>query len=97
MELPPVDWENPPLDPPDGVAQPLMWRLAARLLHDHVTAAGSWPVARCRVCELAWPCPARRYAERGLLAACRHPVTGRGAAAFTDWFLAADEPPRGAR
>ena len=85
MEFPPIDWEHPPLDPPAQVVQPLMWRLAARLLHDHV---GSGPEGRCRVCEVAWPCPARGYAERGLLAACRHPIMGRGSASFVDWFLA---------
>ncbi|GAA1379583.1 hypothetical protein GCM10009661_53050 [Catellatospora chokoriensis] len=93
MDLPPIDWENPPLDPPERVVQPLMWRLAARLLHDHVPGAGFRPpVHRCRVCELPWPCPARRYAERGLLAACHHPAVGRGSASFADWFLTGEEP-----
>ncbi|BCJ77851.1 hypothetical protein CS0771_73950 [Catellatospora sp. IY07-71] len=93
MKLSTVDWENPPLDPPEDVPQPLLWRLAARLLHDHVPGAGFRPpVHRCNACDQVWPCSARGYAERGLLVSCRVPVGGRGAAVVAaDWLLDGEE------
>lgn len=92
MKLSTVDWENPPLDPPEDVPLPLLWRLAARLLHDHVPDAGfPPPVHSCLACGQVWPCPARGYAERGLLASCRVPVDGQAAAVAADWILDGDE------
>jgi len=69
---------DPPADPPDGVAVPLMWRLAHRLHADHRRAgdgpagdgsAGDGSDRGCRTCAEPWPCGGRRLAERGLAAA----------------------------
>jgi hypothetical protein len=67
----PFDPEHPPAAPPEGVLQPMLWRLAYRLHRDHQAAhAVDRPLpARCICCGANWPCPGRRLAERGLLAA----------------------------
>lgn len=70
----PFDPERPPEEPPPGIPQPMLWRLARRLFTDHqCSAAGTGPALalRCRTCGDPWPCRGRRLAERGLVAACR--------------------------
>lgn len=60
---PSLESPRPSLEPPAGATMELLWRLAARLHHDHQDdpAAG-----RCRVCSQPWPCSGRRLAELGL-------------------------------
>lgn len=80
MTEPPVDQGHPPDEPPPGVAQPLLWRLAVRLYRDHDRAvrdrAGG---LACALCRQPWPCRGRRLAQHALaeawLPACR--PTGR--------------------
>lgn len=99
MELPQIDWSDPPFEPPKEVMQPMLWRLAVRIWRDHIPQVQvepsdpAQPGRRCRVCELRWPCPARGYAERGLIASCRYPTVGRSAVSFVDWFLSEPEQP----
>lgn len=79
----PFDPQDPPEEPPQQVRQPMMWRLAVRLYRDHALAAA--PVGappRCQVCRQPWPCPPRRTAERGLVAAFAEPPHRRN----TRWF-----------
>jgi hypothetical protein len=64
-----------PGEPPTGAASELIWRLAARLFHDHHPVPGcpmcSAEVAgtadsHCASCGQPWPCSGRRLAELGL-------------------------------
>ena len=74
------DPEQPPVDPPADVAQPLLWAMSRQVYGDHDVPDddGGPMVPRCRLCDEVWPCPPRRTAERGLLAACRAPQPSRG-------------------
>lgn len=63
------DFTEPPLEPPTGTADPLMWRLAWRLVSDHGLAADGFCVI-CRPHELH-PCPPRRIGIIGLRVAAR--------------------------
>ncbi|HEX8627837.1 MAG TPA: hypothetical protein VF755_06675 [Catenuloplanes sp.] len=72
------DPDNPPDEPPPGVRQPLLWRLAIGLRRDHDLdrTPGGQP-DRCRVCRAPWPCLVRRTAERALLVAFQDPPGSR--------------------
>ncbi|SDZ06980.1 hypothetical protein SAMN05444365_105157 [Micromonospora pattaloongensis] len=79
----PFDPDDPPDDPPEQVRQPMMWRLAVRLLRDHQGApAGPAGDPVCRACGDPWPCRPHRIARRGLVAALRDPRGGRSG----DWY-----------
>jgi hypothetical protein len=68
----PFDPEHPPDDPPPGVAQPMLWRVAVRLHRDHdVVVRDRAGALVCDLCRQRWPCFGRRLAQRGLLAAWR--------------------------
>ena len=69
------DPEQPPVDPPPDVSQPLLWSMSRQVYDDHDVPDddGEPMVPRCRLCDEAWPCRARRMAEHGLFAACRAP------------------------
>jgi hypothetical protein len=60
----------PPIDPPTGCINPLVWRLARRLYADHRPGPDGW----CLNCRPAidYPCAARRLADQGLAAAMGH-------------------------
>jgi hypothetical protein len=79
----PFDPEDPPCEPPPGLPQPMLWRLARRLYDDHEPAelAPQRAGPACRTCGDPWPCRGRRLAERGLVAAClparSRPARGR--------------------
>lgn len=76
----PFDPQNPPDEPPAGVRQPMLWRLAARLCRDHDRAGtGAGSSGRCRTCGAPWPCLVRRTAERGLRVAFHDPPQERPA------------------
>jgi hypothetical protein len=74
----PFDAMNPPDEPPEGVVQPLLWRLASRLHRDHELDQETPGLPRCGRCWQPWPCAARRLAERGLVAAFAPPETSAG-------------------
>jgi hypothetical protein len=77
MGRPPFDLANPPEEPPAGVLQPMLWRVAVRLRHDHNFRPADRDGARwCRACGDPWPCRHRRLAERALLAAWRESPGG---------------------
>ena len=61
---------EPAADPPPDVRNRLLWRLAQRVVCDHVREP--WE-PRCAACYEPWPCVARRLGERGLRAAVRAP------------------------
>lgn len=61
------DPANPPLDPPVGCPNRLMWRLARRLFAEHQPGADGWCV-NCRPFQF-YPCRRRRLADVGLSAA----------------------------
>jgi len=71
----PFDLNDPPDRPPAGVAHPLLWRLATRLLRDHSPGpGGAGSLVRCRACGSVWPCECRRFAERALIDAYESPA-----------------------
>lgn len=87
VELP-FDLEHPPDDPPPGAAQPMLWRVAIRLHHDHGTAVtGRAGPPTCAQCDQPWPCDGRRLARRGLVAAYRPPPDQDSSAGYVDRFL----------
>jgi hypothetical protein len=52
-----------PGEPPERVRCEVLWRLAARLYHDHFDGTDDH---RCGTCQQPWPCSGRRLAELGL-------------------------------
>jgi hypothetical protein len=67
-------------EPPPGVSDRLMWRLAQRLLDDHIQGVDGFCVV-CRPHQVS-PCPVRFLATAGLRASTsgrnpRRHVTGR--------------------
>ncbi|SCL15760.1 hypothetical protein [Micromonospora inyonensis] len=58
------DPADPPAEPPVECVSPTVWRLSHRLHRSHRLA----DAGRC-VCGDPFPCPYRRLAERGFLAA----------------------------
>jgi hypothetical protein len=61
-------------EPPAGVHQDLLWRVANRLYRDHgriaaVDDEASDDRQRCRRCRQPWPCSGRRLAELALITA----------------------------
>ncbi|NJC63912.1 hypothetical protein HC028_05230 [Planosporangium flavigriseum] len=63
------DQQNPPAQPPRG-ADPLLWRLSYQVWTDHQPAVDQFCQAgACRDAFRPWPCPPRRFAMVGLLAA----------------------------
>lgn len=69
--------DEPPLDPPPGCADPMLWRVA-RALHDaHRPRTDNF----CE-CKAFWPCPDAQLAGEALLLAYDRPVprAGRSAA-----------------
>jgi hypothetical protein len=87
------DPEDPPVEPPLEVPQPLLWAMSRQVFGDHDIPDddGSPPVPRCHLCDEPWPCRARRVAEGGLVAACRAPASTRGPVSYLDRFLATGE------
>ncbi|GAA0721471.1 hypothetical protein Drose_07700 [Dactylosporangium roseum] len=61
--------DGPPLDPPSGCADPLLWRVA-RALHE---AHRPRPDNFCE-CKAFWPCPDARLAEEALRMAYGRPA-----------------------
>jgi hypothetical protein len=92
----PFDPEDPPIEPPPSVQQPLLWSVSRRVYGDHDAPddQGGPMVPQCRLCGEPWPCRARRVAEHGLLAACRAPIDSAGPASYLDRFLADGGPER---
>ncbi|HET6214591.1 MAG TPA: hypothetical protein VFE14_17130 [Micromonosporaceae bacterium] len=87
----PFDLEHPPDDPPQGVSQVMLWRVAIRLHQDHsVLVADRRQPPTCALCKGAWPCLGRRLAIRGLVAAWRPAVPDAGPTGYTDRFLTTD-------
>jgi len=76
---PPMDRDDhPPDDPPPGVAQPTLWRLAVRLYRDHGgVVRDARGLLACSLCHQPWPCRGRRLAQLGLAEAWL-PPRGRG-------------------
>lgn len=62
--LPAFDGRNPPIEPPDGCANDLVWRLSRRLFADHRPGPDGWCL-NCRP-AITYPCVARLLADRGL-------------------------------
>lgn len=62
--LPVFDGQNPPIEPPAGCVNPLVWRLARRLFADHQPGPDRW----CLLCRpaITHPCVALQLADRGL-------------------------------
>lgn len=66
----PFALDRPPEEPPPDVAQPILWRVAVRLHHDHSEVGrDSTGELVCGLCRQRWPCFGRRLAQRGFLAA----------------------------
>jgi hypothetical protein len=65
----PFDPVDPPDEPPEGVLQALLWRVAVQLHRDHELEENVPGPPRCSRCGEPWPCAGRRLAERGLVAA----------------------------
>jgi hypothetical protein len=67
----PYDPADPPIDPPDGCVNRLMWQLARRLFADHQPG----PDGYCLVCRpyQFYRCVGRQLADIGLEAAYRQP------------------------
>ncbi|GAA5193124.1 hypothetical protein GCM10023322_54310 [Rugosimonospora acidiphila] len=64
------DPENPPEQPPEGCADPLLWRVAHALHLEHQPEQDS----RC-TCGEMFPCSRAGLAARGMLTACvRRPL-----------------------
>jgi hypothetical protein len=57
----PYDPADPPAEPPDGCADPLLWRVSHALRHAHRPR----PDGFCE-CREFWPCPEAVLAERAL-------------------------------
>lgn len=97
MEELSFDVEHPPEEPPPGVVQAMLWRIAVRVHRDHdrVVRGGAGALT-CDLCRQPWPCPARRMAQRALVAAWRPPTDPPGAAGYLDRVLGTDlGPPAG--
>ena len=62
--LPAFDGQHPPIEPPAGCVNPLVWRLSRRLLTDHQPGPDGW----CLLCRpaITYPCVARHLADQGL-------------------------------
>jgi hypothetical protein len=69
-----------PADRPPAAADPAYWRRAVRAHCDPAAAApiDPPPPPPCRRCRHAWPCAARRRAERALFRALRELRRDRG-------------------
>jgi len=95
----PFDPEQPPVEAPRDVPQPLLWSVSRQVYGDHDVPndEGGPMVPSCQLCDEPWPCQPRRIAEHGLLAACREPGSGAGSAAYLDRFLATGGPQRSRR
>lgn len=61
------DRNNPPLDPPSGCLNRLMWQLARRVFTDHQPGSDGWCMS-CRPYSY-YPCVGRQLANLGLLTA----------------------------
>jgi hypothetical protein len=64
----PIDFDNPPAEPPPGCVDPLLWRLSHRLHVAHAPGPDGW----CQTCRPRQfhPCSSRHLADRGLRGAC---------------------------
>lgn len=62
--LPAFDGQYPPINPPAGCVNHLMWRLSRRLFADHRPGPDGWCL-NCRP-AISYPCIARQLADRGL-------------------------------
>jgi hypothetical protein len=63
--LPAFDGQNPPIEPPAGCLNLLVWRLSRRLFADHQPGPDGW----CLLCRpaITYPCVARQLADQGLI------------------------------
>ncbi|HEX8344196.1 MAG TPA: hypothetical protein VF657_05565 [Actinoplanes sp.] len=68
---PAFDRQNPPLHPPPGCLNRLMWQLARRLFADHQPGPDGWCVI-CRPFQF-YPCVGRQLADVGLVGAFVQP------------------------
>jgi hypothetical protein len=91
----PFDPSDPPDDPPPGVTQVTLWRLAVRLVRDHVADEAAAPAVtgrrsparvRCVTCADAWPCRLRRLAEHALVSLSRPVAPPSRNQAYLDWL-----------
>ncbi len=67
----PYNSDRPPVNPPIGCENRLMWQLARRLFADHQPGVDGWCVI-CRPYQ-HYPCVGRQLADIGLQAAYRQP------------------------
>jgi hypothetical protein len=67
----PYDPDSPPMNPPEGCENRLMWQLARRLFGDHQPGLDGY----CLVCRpyQFYPCVGRQLADIGLAAAYQQP------------------------
>lgn len=66
----PYDINHPPEDPPDGVADKLLWKVSHLLRKAHQEGPDGFCLeASCKRMFLPSPCPARKMADAGLLGA----------------------------
>jgi hypothetical protein len=70
------DGQQPPIEPPAGCVNRLMWRLARRLYADHRPGPDGWCL-NCRP-AIEYPCVARQLADLGLARAMGQPGTAPG-------------------
>lgn len=70
--------QTPPIDPPTGCFNPLVWRLARRLYADHQPGPDGWCL-NCRP-AIVYPCVARQLADFGLMSAMDRMSAGSHAA-----------------
>jgi hypothetical protein len=84
---------SPTDEPPAGMRQRTLWRLAMCVLHDHVrvgagaaeTGAGAANI--CVRCREDWPCACRKLAERALTNLARPPrVRRQRNQDYLDWL-----------
>jgi len=71
VEILPFDRNDPPVDPPAGCVNRLMWQVSRRLFADHQAGPDGWCVA-CRPYSY-YPCVARQLADLGLVSAFSRP------------------------
>jgi hypothetical protein len=71
----PLEPREPPVDPPLGCADPMLWRVARALHHAHRPRTDNF----CE-CKAFWPCADAQLAEEALQLAYDRQPRGRAAA-----------------
>ena len=69
IDDPAYDPLDPPVDPPPGCADTILWRVARALLDAHRPRPDNF----CE-CRAFWPCPTAKLATDALQIACERPV-----------------------